>query len=107
MFDPILNRLYKAARAYYLMKEGDIEIETNMDLVREELIKEEMTAALVAVKLIAEPDEARPIMSGEVGIASLRYHAKRRREWSMAKILADGAFKPGKTILLEPGEKIV
>ena len=95
MLDPILNRLYKAARAYYLMKEESLEAEGATVKIHNDLIKEEMTAALVAVKLIAEPDEARPIMSGEVDIASLRYYADRTRERAMAKMIFDADVNTG------------
>ena len=101
----LLNRLYNAARAYYLMKEESIAVEGATVKIHNDLIKEEFVAALVAVKLITEPVKGGLIMSGEVDVVSLRYHANRRREWAAAQVLFNDAYA-GKTILLEPGETL-
>ena len=90
----LLNRLFKAARAYYLMNEGEMRPRAS----EADLIKEEMTAALVAARLITENVEERDLEC-EWKIEDFHRSAKRRREWMMAKILADGAFKATGEIL--------
>lgn len=77
----LLDRLFKASRAYYLMHEnGGCEVKE---------IKEEMVAALVDVKLSFDP---RPtsLESLEVDINRLHRHADRRKEWSAAKVVFNG-----------------
>lgn len=81
----LLNRLYNAARVYYLMKEESFAVEGAMVKIHNDLIKEEMAAALVAVKMITESTMTPEDM--------LTYHldlirqADRRKEWSAAQML--------------------
>ena len=80
----LLDRLYKAARAYYLMQEGELLPVTKLQAD----IQEELAAALVAVKMIGERGPVlMPIMSGEASIGI-------------------GELKPGEIMLLKPGVKI-
>lgn len=103
----LLDRLYKAARAYFLMREDNEDI----DSVREELV-----AALVSVKMTGEMGPVLFQMSGEAHIGELigelNRHADRRKEWAVVKVLYGSEFntgtllKPGAVIKLKPGEKI-
>ncbi len=102
----LLNRLYKAAKAYYLMKEEALEVEGATVKIHNDLVQEEMAAALVAVKMITENVEDEQNHSLVVKLNSLSRQANRTKEWWAAKVLAGGGFKPGKSILLEPGETI-
>lgn len=100
----LLDRLFKAARAYYLMQEGEPPVtKLHVDLIREELV-----AALVSVKMIGErgPVLTPIMMSGEasIAVADLMKRADHRKEWAAAKIIFDADFNTG--TLLKPGEKI-
>ena len=81
----LLNRLYNASRAYYLMKEESFAVEGAMVKIHNDLIKEELAAALVAVKMITEVMDPEDMLAYHLDL--IRHHSDRRKEWSAAQML--------------------
>ena len=82
----LLNRLYNASKSYYLMKEESFAVEGATVKIHNELVKEELVAALVAVKMITEATMAPEDML-RYHLDLIRHHADRRKEWGMAQML--------------------
>ncbi|MCK5600959.1 hypothetical protein KAR91_03760 [Candidatus Pacearchaeota archaeon] len=81
----LLNRLYNASKAYYLMKEESFAVEGATVKIHNELVKEEFVAALVAVKMITEAMTPEDMLAYHLDL--IRHHTDRRKEWSAAKVL--------------------
>ena len=79
----LLDRLYNASRAYYLMKEEGFAVEGATVKIHNDLIKEELAAALVAVKMITEAMDSEEMLTYYLDLI----HTDRRKEWSAAKVL--------------------